>query len=332
MYECPKISNVDFLNFLSTEIQHELLHSHSEGTTRPFKSDILYDNSEIDKCNLRLQNNFVDKEFLATADIIDGRYLKKLKNVNRSNYKVCSTSDEGTVNFTLSNTNEQSKAVMSCLCGVASRLRQVSKDGPNQGRYFATCSLRKCNYFAWGDNYNHSKKSENLIWLRFDKLDGWILKSPQGFSPHDILQGGVGDCWFLSAVAVLAERSDLIQAIVKDKELPSDGRITFCLFLDGHWKDIVVDNILPCIPQVNSSNNMKQKTTTIISTTPINDDNSSDGDVDFAVNDSVKLTYSRSYKRRLWVPLLEKAYAKAHGTYSLYHRVICFRLWSHLCT
>jgi len=68
----------------------------------------------------------------------------------------------------------------------------------------------------------------------------------KGFSPNHVLQGGVGDCWFLSAIAVLAERPDLLDMIVQNKSLNGSGKYTFTLFLDGYFRDIEVDDFLPC--------------------------------------------------------------------------------------
>ena len=61
--------------------------------------------------------------------------------------------------------------------------------------------------------------------------------------------GKVGDCWFLSALAVVAERHDLIQRLIGPKsykEADEFGVIDVTLFVDGYWKKIVLDNFLPC--------------------------------------------------------------------------------------
>jgi hypothetical protein len=90
------------------------------------------------------------------------------------------------------------------------------------------------------------------------------------FSAQDLVQGKVGDCWFLSALAVVAERPDLIQRLFQREgrlygtnhsndarsigEVISNdwydddrlGIVRVNLFVDGWWTKIVMDNFLPC--------------------------------------------------------------------------------------
>ena len=117
-----------------------------------------------------------------------------------------------------------------------------------------------------------------------------IISSTYTFDPY---AGGLGDCWMLSALAVIAERPDLIRNLIDPStttDFRASGKATFRLFIDGDWKNIVVDNHLPC--RVSTK---KRKVTSI-----------------GAVGD--ELAYAKANQSQLWVPLLEKAYAKAHGT------------------
>jgi hypothetical protein len=102
----------------------------------------------------------------------------------------------------------------------------------------------------------------------------------------------------LSAVAVLAERSDIINNIVIDKVLTINGRQRFRLFLDGEFKIIEVDNYLPCVNNIDVTKHTNKK--------------SKKSHMD-------DLKFSHSYSNIIWVPFLEKAYAKAHGSYQSIH-------------
>lgn len=84
----------------------------------------------------------------------------------------------------------------------------------------------------------------------------------------------------MCALASLAERPQLVQRLFVTEKINPDGiyRVRFCK--NGEWVIVTVDDFFPCFPQGN----------------PI---------------------YSRSHGNELWVLLLEKAYAKLHGSYML---------------
>jgi calpain-15 len=98
-----------------------------------------------------------------------------------------------------------------------------------------------------------------------DSLDWVVFRDPV---PSDISQGVLGNCWLLSALAVLAERRELIENIMVQHEASFIGFIfyltkfnnfSFCrskvnsrgayqvrLCKDGKWTTIVVDDLMPC--------------------------------------------------------------------------------------
>lgn len=96
--------------------------------------------------------------------------------------------------------------------------------------------------------------------------------------PNDILQGCLGDCWFLCAVASLAERAAWIERIFVTKDYSEQGIYELRLAKNGEWMTVIIDDYFPCYP--------------------------SGGPM-----------FSRSNGNELWVLLLEKAYAKVHGGY-----------------
>lgn len=143
-----------------------------------------------------------------------------------------------------------------------------------------------------------------IVWKRFSFCEGWRLQSSKGgFLPEHVLQGGVGDCWFLSAVAVVAERRDLISRVIclNDSTFEKDGKSAFKLFIDGSWQTIFVDNYLPCL----LTNTRRSRTNSPMKKMKKATD-----------NNGTRLAYAKTFKSQLWVPFLEKAYAKAHGSYA----------------
>ncbi|KAM7259566.1 hypothetical protein ACFE04_015307 [Oxalis oulophora] len=97
-------------------------------------------------------------------------------------------------------------------------------------------------------------------------------------NPSDVCQGRLGDCWFLSAVAVLTEVSRISNVIITP-EYNEEGIYTVRFCIQGEWVPVVVDDWIPC---------------------------ESPGKPAFATSKK---------GNEVWVSILEKAYAKLHGSY-----------------
>ena len=96
--------------------------------------------------------------------------------------------------------------------------------------------------------------------------------------PVDVKEGSLGDSWFLGAVASLAEKPQLLEKLFVNKIYNEEGIYRVRLCKNGEWQSVTIDDYFPCF--YNSG--------PIFSTTPENE---------------------------LWLLILEKAYAKLHGSY-----------------
>ena len=125
--------------------------------------------------------------------------------------------------------------------------------------------------------------ADSVRWLRPHELcpDGDARLIVRGTESADVVQGCLGSCWFLSAVAVVAMRGGLAERTfaLAAGEGATAGQLPVQLWKEGRWRRVTIDDRLPC---------------------------DADG----------SLLYARSAEpTELWVSLLEKAYAKAHGSY-----------------
>mmetsp|Transcript_12658 Transcript_12658/g.46756 ORF Transcript_12658/g.46756 Transcript_12658/m.46756 type:complete len:723 (-) Transcript_12658:215-2383(-) len=107
----------------------------------------------------------------------------------------------------------------------------------------------------------------------------------------DVLQGALGDCWFVSALASLAEFNGghMLKALFDDPV--RRGQYTVNLCVGGVWRKVVVDDRLPGTRGRSAwrgSQHMRRP---------------------------AQLLYCRTARKQLWASLVEKAYAKYCGSY-----------------
>lgn len=126
--------------------------------------------------------------------------------------------------------------------------------------------------------------SSTVVWLRPQQIvtkDGFssrwaVFNDP---NPTDIEQGLLGNCWFISALAVVAERPDLMEKLIISKTYNHLGIYELRLCVDGIWESIVIDDFFPCHKRTKS------------------------------------MVFAIGRKNQLWVSLIEKGLAKIYGNY-----------------
>jgi hypothetical protein len=121
----------------------------------------------------------------------------------------------------------------------------------------------------------------DIVWKRIPDLFGKSFKVFDGkIEADDILQGNLGNCYFLSGIAAVSEFPRIIEDLFKTKEPNFEtGYYEVILFVDGRWVIVPVDDYIPVDRTDNS------------------------------------LKFTRTHGREIWVILLEKAWAKVNGGY-----------------
>ncbi|KAJ3246563.1 Calpain-type cysteine protease dek1 [Chytriomyces hyalinus] len=219
--------------------------------------------------------------------------------------------------------SQSKQSFPSCNCPTKprSRLKIVSKENKNHGRHFFTCAAgmppKGCSFFMWApDNgayaLQHSAKDSAIEWKRLTPEDGYSLthastcEGSAVYSAMHVNQGSVGDCWLISAMAVLAEQPDLIERVLDPRQTDSErcGFYNVRLFIDGKWRVYRVDNYFALQDPASVK---KQKQIVNAFNAPIFQTK--------AMSHGPQLHFAKSTYKQLWVPVLEKAYAKAHSSY-----------------
>ena len=96
--------------------------------------------------------------------------------------------------------------------------------------------------------------------------------------PSDIKTGPNSYKWILCALATLAERPHLVEKLFVTKEYKTNGAYRMRVNKSGVWNELTIDDYMPCS----------------LEGPPL---------------------FTRAHGNELWVMLLEKAYAKLHGSF-----------------
>ena len=120
--------------------------------------------------------------------------------------------------------------------------------------------------------------THGVVWKRASELFSHPRVFSDGIHPNDINQGGLGDCYFLAVLSALAESEERVRNIFVTQDVNSAGIYLVKFFINGVESPVIIDDYLP---------------------TRYN-----------------RPCYANSKDGELWVMLLEKAWAKLHGSYS----------------
>ena len=126
------------------------------------------------------------------------------------------------------------------------------------------------------DDYGDDEGGGSTSWCQSGRL------FCGGSGSGDIIQGTLGDCWFLGALSVLATRQELLENLFFQLDKHKDvGIFTLKFFKDNAWHYVVIDDRIPCTDNAEGSPTFAK----------CRDNN------------------------ELWVLMIEKAFAKIHGCY-----------------
>jgi Calpain family cysteine protease len=218
--------------------------------------------------------------------------------------------------------------------------------------------------------YSINNRKRKISWYHFGIENACTLYKDTINVDH-IRQGSVGNCWFLSALSVVAEKTWLVDKIIQDcsgdqslgntnatsmasnssqRQLNDYGIYKINLCIDGKWQSIVIDSYLPVVIESNyeelhgNRNHLKSSSPTSKKKRPkklrldIRNIGSGVRVVDHGMNTTESISglsksnrkqhhivdelvmafpaFCGTPKRQLWPALIEKAYAKVHGSYA----------------
>jgi calpain-15 len=169
---------------------------------------------------------------------------------------------------------------------------------------------RSCTFFKWDPDGSigasgYATRYSLFVWQHFGLENNCCLYRTS-IDPSQVRQGAVGNCWFLSALAVVAEKSYLVRQLLPHDKLNPQGCYEVNLCLDGAWTPVRVDSTLPVVLQDVNKTTGGSLLQSLRHGVPLN-----------SCKELVATpAFCSAPDLQLWPALVEKAYAKAHGSYA----------------
>ncbi|CDW75384.1 calpain family cysteine protease containing protein [Stylonychia lemnae] len=138
---------------------------------------------------------------------------------------------------------------------------------------------------------NRIRYYKTLIWKRTSDLSYSHDIRNELIEPGDVIQGTIGNCYFLSALSSLAQYPQRVLSLFVNLDYAKVGMFIIRLCVNGEFQNVVVDDFIPFDPHSNQP------------------------------------AFTKSRNNKLWPVILEKAWAKIHGGYensSSGHSVVSF--------
>ena len=263
-------------------------------------------------------NDYIETEISGTESTIQKdknvvEFLEKAKGITYKGYNYSIKKEDyferkGIIITTI--LNSEDAAIKKCE-EISNQIRDGEKwSDPDFGEQDNNISKNRESLYGDGNIPSGSPKAENIKWYPLSEISDYAQFFSDGVESNDVIQGGLGDCWFISALSVIATKDYLLRGefsddILADKKIDEEENVMlstgiyppifhsfrkkdiFCFrfFKNFKWRYVLVDSRLPCFRIYNN-------------------------------NQTPTLLYGQCRARNeFWVPLIEKAYAKLHGSY-----------------